>query len=106
MLRITTVEGHRSITLVFEGSLGGEWVLEAIRVWEHVLQSARRRNIIVDLRAVSYVSQSGRELLAAMHRAGTKLRGSGTLIGGLVRDIVQESSRAEKTWAIPGGSDD
>jgi hypothetical protein len=91
MLKISTIENQRTITLVFEGSLGGDWVSEAVRVWDRVLQSAQQRAVIVDLCAVTYVTASGRELLSAMHRAGAQVLGSGTLIGSLIQEIIHES---------------
>jgi hypothetical protein len=106
MLRINTIEGEDAVTLVFEGSLGGDWVPEALRVWDGVLQAERQRKIVVDLHAVSYVSPAGRELLAAMHRAGASLLGSGALIGNLIREIAGQEGPAQKAQLVSETSND
>jgi hypothetical protein len=106
MLRINTIEQDDAVTLVFEGCVGGDWVPEALRVWDGVLQAERQRKIVVDLHAVSYVSPSGRELLAAMHRAGATLLGSGALIGNLIREITGQEDTLREAQPVSETSKD
>jgi len=106
MLRINTIDGERYLTLVLEGSLAGDWVPEAVRAWESVRQAAQQRDVIVNLYAVSYVSPAGRELLAAMCRAGAKLSGTGMLVGALIREINEQEGPIENERAVPDASHD
>ena len=74
MLRVTTEASRGHLTLCVEGRLGEAWVKELERCWTEAIICPER--VVVDLRFVTFIDESGRKLLKRMHRAGT------TLIGG------------------------
>jgi anti-anti-sigma regulatory factor len=73
MLRVTTEASHGCITLRLEGRLGEAWVKELEQCWAQAIICPER--VAVDLTAVTFIDQLGRELLERMHRSGTALVG-------------------------------
>jgi hypothetical protein len=71
MLKISAIREETKTTLVVEGKLVGIWVDELKRAWDEVRNVDVRRNIVVDLRDVTLVSEGGQDLLRHMMAAGT-----------------------------------
>lgn len=78
MLRITTqAEGERTV-LRAEGKLVPPWVEELESCWrEH---AGRNAEIVLDVRAITYVGAEGKELLGRIHRSGVTLLTAGITI--------------------------
>ena len=90
MLRITVhVDGDRC-RLQLSGRLCGPWVGETERVWRSAPCSGKE--IEVDMAEVTGVDDAGRELLAVMHRAGTRLIAKGVWMTALIEEIIGEQS--------------
>ena len=96
MLRITVHEDGGQCRLVLAGKLGGPWVAETENAW----LSARclGKEIEVDMRQVTGVDDAGRELLAAMHRAGACFTAKGLAMTALIEEITgkQPSNATER----------
>jgi anti-anti-sigma factor len=90
MLRVTTTDEEQTITLKLEGKLSGPWVQEVSRVWVDTAQSPES-NLVVDLRSVTFIDGSGRELLVSMSRRGARLVASDCLIRPIVDEIERET---------------
>jgi hypothetical protein len=88
MLRITVHEDGGQCRLELAGKLGGPWVAETENVWRSAPCSGKR--IEVDMREVTGVDDTGRELLAAMHRAGASFTAEGVAMLALVEEITGE----------------
>lgn len=102
MLRISVMNGSRTTRLKLEGKLAHEWVSEAEKAWSALSALNGRKRVVIDLLEVSFVDEPGRQLLAAMHRAGAELLGSGPMISALIEEIQQ--SRIED--AANGSNED
>jgi hypothetical protein len=92
MLRITVHEDVRLCRLELAGRLGGPWVIETENVWRSAPCSGKE--IEVDIREVTAVDDSGRELLAAMHRAGARLLARGVAMTALIDEIAAKQRSA------------
>lgn len=88
MLRITLHQEGRQRRLELVGRLCGPWVAEAENAWRSAQCSTSE--IEVDLRDVTGVDHAGRDLLAAMHRAGARLIAKGLWTTALVDEITGE----------------
>lgn len=55
------------MTLKIEGRLSGRDVPELHRTWQELASSLGKRKLLVDLRGVLHVDESGRNLLADIH---------------------------------------
>ena len=91
MIRIRVHDQGKDITLYIEGKLSGESVEELRRVWTSVRNDSPGKQTIVDWSSVRAVDCTGHKLLCQMHGWGTRLAGTGLMIGPLIEDI--ESTR-------------
>jgi hypothetical protein len=92
MLRITVHEEGGHCRLELAGKLGGPWVAETENVWLSAPCSGKE--IEVDMREVTGVDDAGRELLAAMHRAGACFTAKGVAMTTLIAEITGEPLNA------------
>ena len=88
MLRITLHQDGRQSRLVLAGRLFGPWVGETENVWRSA--SCSGKEIKVDMTEVTGVDSAGRDLLAAMHRAGACLIANGVWMRALIQEITGE----------------
>jgi anti-anti-sigma regulatory factor len=106
MLRISVVSESGTTRLKLEGKLAHEWVEEANNAWTALAQ-AHVREVIVDLRNVSFVDDCGHELLASMRHAGAELIGYGPMMSALLQEIeLSEAAAAVVSLPLnkePGG---
>jgi hypothetical protein len=98
MLRITVLNDDRGATFKMEGKLAHEWVTEAEKVWAAFSKSPQQGCVVVDLCGVSFVDDTGRELLARMHASGAKLIGTGPMTSALIREICGEDRPPDRRW--------
>jgi|SRR6185295_12994848 anti-anti-sigma regulatory factor len=94
MLRISVVNDPRATRFKLEGKLAHEWVGEAQKAWTTLSALNGRKRVVVDLLEVSFIDDSGRELLLEMHRAGAKLLGCGPMISAVIEEIESQASKA------------
>lgn len=93
MLRINVENSPRQITLRLEGKLVEPWVDELVKVWAELSGSpAGELTIQVDLEAVSYVDDCGKDMLCLLRRAGCELHGSGPFIAAVIEEIAASQS--------------
>jgi membrane fusion protein, multidrug efflux system len=98
MLKITADRDERR--LVLEGSLAGPWVDTLDECWRRARTTHEATQIAVDLTDVTFVDPRGKELLAAIHKAGAALFANGTMNTVLIEEIA----RAERRRAALGRS--
>jgi hypothetical protein len=72
MLRITNQDATHSLKL--EGSVSGPWVEELQKTWSAISGAVKTGRVTVDLAAVSFVDDRGRQLLLHMQKAGALLK--------------------------------
>ena len=98
MLRVTVQNDELGATFKLEGKLAHEWVAEAEKAWLAFSETPRQERIVVDLCAVSFVDDSGRDLLVRMHASGAKLVGTGLTTSALIKEICSEPRRPGPNW--------
>ena len=92
MIRINVEDQSKDTTLYVEGKLAGDCVDELRRVWTAVRTESPGKQTVVDLSSVRVVDCTGRKLLCQMHGWGTRLSGSGILVGPLIQEITDAGS--------------
>lgn len=90
MLRITTNDNPRILTLRLEGRLEGPWVRELERCWRGMLDSGTRPTVRVDLTGVTYIDGAGKARLAEMHEQGAEFIAGDCATKAVVAEIVGE----------------
>ena len=94
VLRITTCINLEATRLIVEGKLAGACVGELEKCWRETASTKSADLILVDLSSVTFVDASGKQLLAGMHKRGTRFTAAGLLAKCLIEEI--ERSCTEK----------
>ena len=110
MLRITPLVAKEKAILKLEGKLRGPWVSELARVWKGVWRRTGLKRIRVDLRALSFVDERGKDVLIAMRQDGAEFVADDPLISALLEEIEQScqspaSGKQELNRTGAGGTD-
>jgi anti-anti-sigma regulatory factor len=86
MLKISTQTDTAGTVFKLEGKLAGAWVKELEGCWRERVSA--HQPVRVDLKAVTFVDASGRELLAEMYRQGAEIVAEGCMTKAIVEEIV------------------
>jgi len=85
MIRITTHNEHAITRLFLEGKLAGEAVGEVERCWSAA--SANNAAVSIDLTAVSFIDNTGKQLLTKMFEKGTRVVSKGLMAKCFIEEI-------------------
>lgn len=66
-MKITTEQTERIVTLKIEGRVANSLNAEFLRAWKELAPSLGSRKLVVDLRDVTFMDRTGRNLLAEIH---------------------------------------
>ena len=88
MLRITTDENPRVLTLRLEGRLEGPWVDLLKECWLSAVARSDKRRLRVDLNGVTFVDGQGKTRLAEMHANGADFIADDFVNKAIVAEIV------------------
>ena len=88
MLKISIKGEAPQLLLEIEGRLAGPWVEEVERSWEAERKRTPSEGIIVRLSNVTYIDESGKELLSRIFQAGAKLEGGGCMVRAIIARIT------------------
>jgi hypothetical protein len=88
MLRITIHEDGKVCRLELAGKLEGPWVAETEKAWRASLHPDKK--IEIDLRQLTSVDNAGRDLLAAIQRAGACLIAEGVWMSALIGELSSQ----------------
>jgi len=91
MFRITTQTVDGELVLKLEGCLAGPCVHELETCWLGVIKTLADRHLRVDLTGLWRVDAAGRDLLAAMHRAGAHFVAAGCEMPEVIREISESA---------------
>ena len=87
MLKITTQTGATGTIFELEGKLAGLWVQELEGCWQRLV--IRDQPVKVVLKAVTFIDDAGRKLLAELHRQGAELAAEGFMMKAIVEEIMR-----------------
>jgi hypothetical protein len=97
MLRITPLVAKEKAILRLEGKLIGPWADELAKVWKSVWPRTGLKRIRVDLRAVSFVDERGKDVLKAMQQDGAAFVAADPLISALLEEIEQNCQASDRS---------
>jgi hypothetical protein len=95
MLRITVRDNPEFMTFQVEGTLAEPFVQELERCWRATHPVGPDRAVQIDLRGVTYVDDSGKKLLAALHAQGADFIAAGCCMKAIVAGITSGSRSVE-----------
>jgi anti-anti-sigma regulatory factor len=87
MLKITTDTDAGRTILKLEGRLTGPWVEELNACWRDAAAETHRIEVV--LHEVTFIDESGRRLLADMHRRGVELTAAGCMTKAIIEEIIR-----------------
>lgn len=96
MLKINVIDSPKAVTFVVQGKLHDPWTSELNRVWRENRNSFERRIIVVDLKEMTAVDQSGLRLIAEMSAAGAKVVTAGVLTNYLLDTFLGNHHAGKK----------
>lgn len=88
MLRLQTLSSPEGTLLVVEGRLTGPWVDELAHCWARVCKEKHAGPIRVDLDGVTFVSATGKALLARLHDDGALLTARACMTSAIIEEIT------------------
>ena len=91
MLRISAI-GHRNEQrLVLEGKLIVPWTSEVRSACERARQNLEGRELVIELRNLTVISEQGEDLLAALMSEGVKFRSRGVFAKHVLRRVARRA---------------
>jgi len=93
MLRITTNDNPRILTLQLEGRLEGPWVEVLRDCWRAALAGSGSRRCCVDLSGVTFIDGEGKAQLTQMYAQGAEF---------IAYDLMTKAIVAEITGSVLG----
>ena len=87
MLKITAQTDVTRTTFELEGKLAGPWVQELEGCWQRAVIADQPVRVM--LKAVTFIDDAGRGLLAEMHRQGAELVAEGCMTKAIVEEITR-----------------
>jgi hypothetical protein len=93
MLRITVHDKPPVLSFQLEGKLAGPLVSELEKCWRSALARRPEAILRVDLTEMTFIDESGKACLTALHRQGAEFVAADCLTIAIVAEITQRSSR-------------
>ena len=93
MIRISKIQVGSRQHLFVEGTLSDGWVDALETSWLEALQHLNGEPLCIDLADITYVDDTGCELLARMIRGGAELRATGIMTKAIVEEITEMIAR-------------
>jgi anti-anti-sigma regulatory factor len=88
MLRISVHDNPESVTFQLEGRLAGASVWEAEECRQRTLAGRHRPAVRFDLTGVTFIDESGKAYLAAMHQLGAEFFAADCLTKSIVAEFT------------------
>ena len=93
MLKISVVESRKQRRLVVEGRLVAPWSDELKATCQTARSGLDGRELAIDLKNVTTISQEGENLLLELMKQGVKFRGCGVYTNELLKQVARRSRR-------------
>lgn len=90
MLRITTHHDEDEITLQLEGRLDQANIGEVERCWTVLSSNNPTQGFCVDLRAVTFIDERGKNFLKQVAQKGGRFLSSGCLVRAYVETLTRQ----------------
>ena len=93
MLKISIVEGRKQRRLVVEGKLVAPWSDELKAACERAASGLDGRELVIDLKNVTPISQQGENLLLELMKHGVRCRGCGVFTNQILKQVARRLRR-------------
>ena len=93
MLKISTVETRNQRRLVLEGKLIGPWTDELKVAYEMANSDLNGRELVIDLKNLTTISQAGENVLVELMKQGVKVRCCGVFTKYVLKQLTRRVRR-------------
>lgn len=93
MLKISIVDTRRQRELLIEGKLVGPWVAELRDACERARSGPRERELLINCRNMTAISQEGENVLLQLLKEGVKFRCSGVFAKHVVSQLNRRARK-------------
>jgi hypothetical protein len=93
MLKISTVENPSQRRLVLEGKLTHPWASELRNECSRTGGDLRGRELIVDIKNLTAISQEGENVLVELINGGVKIRGCGVFTKHVLKQLARRTGK-------------
>ncbi|HTG73017.1 MAG TPA: hypothetical protein VMB70_04575 [Terriglobia bacterium] len=93
MLKISIVEGRKQRRLVVEGKLAAPWSDELKAACERAGSGLNGRELVIDLKNVTPISQQGENLLLELMKQGVRFRSCGVFTNEILKQVARRLRR-------------
>ena len=91
MLRISCVDERKEHRLVLEGRLISPWTGEVRNACEDARQGLGPRQLVIELRNLTEISEQGEDLLATLMSEGVRFRFRGVFAKQVLRHVARKA---------------
>jgi hypothetical protein len=89
MFKISVIDRHRQRRLVLEGKLVSPWTAEVESAWRSAGEQLQGRELVIDLRNVTLISQDGEKTLFGLMKDGAKFACGDVLTKHVLRKLAR-----------------
>ena len=93
MLKISFIEDHTRYRLVLEGKLIAPWAAELRTACEKARADLDGRELVIDMKHLTVISQEGENVLFELMNEGVKFRCQGVFAKQVVKQLAHRISR-------------
>lgn len=92
MLKISLVDSARRRRLIVEGKLIAPWVAELRNTSQEARADLRGRELVIEMKHISTISQEGENVLLELINAGTRFRGHGVFTKHVLKQLTRRAN--------------
>ncbi len=93
MLKISIVEGRKQRRLVVEGKVVAPWCDELKAACDRAGSGLNGRELVIELKNVTPISQQGENLLLELMKQGVRFRGCGVFTNEILKQVARRLRR-------------
>jgi hypothetical protein len=96
MLRISVIEGDKQRRLIVEGRLVGLWAAELKSACERARTDLRARELVLDMKHLTAISQEGENVLLELLNDGIRFRCRGVFTKHVLKQLSRRATRKQR----------
>jgi len=93
MLKISLIDGVRRRRLILEGKLMAPWAVELRRACEEAKADLRDRELVVEMKHVTTISQEGENVIVDLLNGGIKFRCDGVFTKHVLKQLTRRTNK-------------
>ena len=93
MLKISVIDSARQCRLVVEGKLVAPWAAELRNACQKAKADLDGRELVVEMKHVTTISQEGENLILELINEGTRFRCEGVFSKHVVKELIRRATR-------------